>query len=62
VLFIGDFYRNLRYPFIDINNGGTLKGMMEGSDATANVGRRQHHHRAGPGTLIKRKDFVPTAT
>jgi len=25
VLFIGDFYRNYGYPFIDINNGGTLK-------------------------------------
>jgi glyoxylase-like metal-dependent hydrolase (beta-lactamase superfamily II) len=30
VLFIGDFYRNYGYPFIDINNGGSLKGMLEG--------------------------------
>src|SRR5690349_1515056 len=29
VLFIGDFYRNYGYPFIDLNNGGSLKGMLE---------------------------------
>jgi hypothetical protein len=34
VLFIGDFYRNYGYPFIDLNNGGSLKGMLEGLDAT----------------------------
>ncbi len=26
VIMIGDFYRNYGYPFIDTNNGGTLKG------------------------------------
>jgi glyoxylase-like metal-dependent hydrolase (beta-lactamase superfamily II) len=30
VLFIGDFYRNYGYPFIDVNNGGSLRGMLEG--------------------------------
>jgi hypothetical protein len=28
---IGDFYRNFGYPFIDTNNGGSLKGALEGS-------------------------------
>ena len=28
-IMIGDYYRNFGYPFIDINNGGSLKGMLE---------------------------------
>src|SRR5258707_12190402 len=32
VLFIGDFYRNYGYPYIDIANGGSLKGMISGPD------------------------------
>ena len=54
VLFIGDFYRNYGYPFIDLNNGGSLKGMLEGLDATmksadANTedhSRPRDHHQA----------------
>jgi cyclase len=42
VLFIGDFYRNYGYPFIDIDNGGSLKGMLEGLDATL-YDRRDAH-------------------
>src|SRR3954464_8950222 len=59
VLFIGDFYRNYGYPFIDINNGGTLKGMLEGLDATAKSADDNTIIVPGHGTLIKRKDFVP---
>jgi cyclase len=32
VIMIGDFYRNYGYPFIDTNNGGTLKGALEALD------------------------------
>jgi len=59
VLFIGDFYRNYGYPFIDINNGGTLKGMLERLDATAKSADDNTIIVPGHGTLIKRKDFVP---
>src|SRR5437762_5438491 len=59
VLFIGDFYRNYGYPFIDLNNGGTLKGMLEGLDATAKSADDNTVIVPGHGTLIKRKDFVP---
>ena len=38
VIMIGDFYRNYGYPFIDINNGGSLKGMLEALDVTMKVG------------------------
>src|SRR6266404_6800358 len=33
-IMIGDFYRNYGYPFIDTNNGGSLKGALEALDAT----------------------------
>jgi glyoxylase-like metal-dependent hydrolase (beta-lactamase superfamily II) len=59
VLFIGDFYRNYGYPFIDINNGGTLKGMLEGLDATAKSADANTIIVPGHGTLIKRNDFIP---
>ncbi len=59
VLFIGDFYRNYGYPFIDINNGGTLKGMLEGLDATMKSADANTIIVPGHGTLIKRDAIVP---
>jgi cyclase len=59
VLFIGDFYRNYGYPFIDIDNGGSLKGMLEGLDATMNSADAKTTLVPGHGTLIKRDDVVP---
>jgi glyoxylase-like metal-dependent hydrolase (beta-lactamase superfamily II) len=59
VLFIGDFYRNYGYPFIDLNNGGTLKGMLEGLDATMKSADANTKLIPGHGTIIKREDIVP---
>jgi glyoxylase-like metal-dependent hydrolase (beta-lactamase superfamily II) len=59
VLFIGDFYRNYGYPYIDLNNGGTLKGMIEGLDATMKSADANTTLVPGHGTLIKRDDIVP---
>jgi cyclase len=59
VLFIGDFYRNYGYPFIDINNGGSLKGMIEGLDATMKSADANTTIVPGHGTLIKRDDIIP---
>jgi glyoxylase-like metal-dependent hydrolase (beta-lactamase superfamily II) len=59
VLFIGDFYRNFGYPFIDINNGGSLKGMIEGLDATMKSADANTIIVPGHGTLIKRDDMIP---
>jgi len=59
VLFIGDFYRNYGYPFIDLNNGGTLKGMLEGLDATMKSADTDTTIVPGHGTLIKRDAIVP---
>jgi glyoxylase-like metal-dependent hydrolase (beta-lactamase superfamily II) len=59
VLFIGDFYRNYGYPFIDLNNGGSLKGMLEGLDATMKSADANTKLIPGHGTIIKRDDIVP---
>jgi len=59
VLFIGDFYRNYGYPYIDINNGGSLKGMIEGLDATMKSADANTTLVPGHGTLIKRDDIIP---
>src|SRR5437667_10802431 len=59
VLFIGDFYRNYGYPYIDINNGGSLKGMIEGLYATMKSADANTTLVPGHGTLIKRDDIIP---
>ncbi|HEY7300748.1 MAG TPA: MBL fold metallo-hydrolase [Xanthobacteraceae bacterium] len=59
VIFIGDFYRNYGYPFIDINNGGSLKGMLDGLDLTMKSADANTTLVPGHGTTIKRDDIVP---
>jgi len=59
VLFIGDFYRNYGYPFIDVANGGSLKGMLEGLDLTMKSADASTTLVPGHGTLIKRDAIVP---
>ena len=59
VLFIGDFYRNYGYPFIDIGNGGSLKGMLAGLELTMQSADASTILVPGHGTLIKRDDIIP---
>src|SRR5258708_2384282 len=58
-IMIGDYYRNYGYPYIDINNGGSLRGMLEALDATMKVARADTRLIPGHGTIIKRTDIVP---
>jgi cyclase len=44
ILAVGDYYRSVGYPFVDLNNGGSLAGILDGLGAT--IGR------AGPNTKI----------
>ena len=44
VIMVGDFYRNFGYPFIDTNNGGSLKGALDGLELTMKI--------AGPKTRL----------
>jgi len=59
VIMIGDFYRNYGYPFIDLGNGGSLKGMLEALDQTARLAGPDTRLVPGHGTVIKRGDLVP---
>jgi glyoxylase-like metal-dependent hydrolase (beta-lactamase superfamily II) len=43
-LAVGDYYRSAGYPIVDINNGGTLAGLLESLRVTID--------RAGPNTKI----------
>lgn len=58
-IMIGDFYRNYGYPFIDTNNGGTLKGALEALDATMKLAGPNTRLIPGHGTIIHRTDIVP---
>jgi len=44
VLAVGDYYRSVGYPFVDIFNGGTLDGLLTGLGETIGL--------AGPNTKI----------
>jgi len=59
VIMIGDFYRNYGYPFIDTNNGGTLKGALAALDATMKLAGPNTRLIPGHGTIINRADIVP---
>ena len=59
LIMIGDFYRNYGYPFIDIANGGSLKGMLEALDLTMKLAKPDTKLVPGHGTLIGRADLVP---
>jgi cyclase len=59
VIMIGDFYRNFGYPFIDTNNGGSLKGALEGLDYVMKIAGPDTKLIPGHGTVIKREDIIP---
>jgi cyclase len=44
ILAAGDLFRTVGYPFVDVNNGGSLSGILEGLSTT--IGR------AGPNTKV----------
>jgi len=59
VIMIGDFYRNYGYPYIDTNNGGSLKGALEALDATMKLAGPDTKLIPGHGTIINRTDLIP---
>lgn len=44
VLIVGDYYRSVGYPYVDIDNGGTLDGLLDGLSKTIGL--------CGPKTKI----------
>ena len=47
ILAVGDYYRGVGYPFVDLNNGGSLNGILEGLGTT--IGRAGPHTKIIPG-------------
>jgi len=54
-----DFYRNFGYPFIDGNNGGSLKGALEALELTMKIAGPKTKLIPGHGTFINRTDIIP---
>src|SRR5947207_1311700 len=59
VIMVGDFYRNFGYPFIDTNNGGSLKGALAALELTMKMAGPRTRLIPGHGTYINRTDIVP---
>ncbi len=58
-IMVGDFYRNFGYPFIDVNNGGSLKGALEALELTMKIAGPNTKLIPGHGTFINRTDIMP---
>src|SRR6195256_359976 len=58
-IMVGDFYRNFGYPFIDTNNGGSLKGALEALELTMKIAGSNTKLIPGHGSYIHRTDIVP---
>jgi len=58
-IMVGDFYRNFGYPFIDVTNGGSLKGALEALELTMKIAGPNTKLIPGHGTFINRKDIIP---
>jgi glyoxylase-like metal-dependent hydrolase (beta-lactamase superfamily II) len=59
VIMVGDFYRNFGYPFIDVGNGGSLKGALEALELTMKIAGPNTKLIPGHGTYINRTDIIP---
>src|SRR5215831_7682687 len=58
-IMIGDFYRNFGYPFIDVGNGGSLKGALDALELTMKIAGPNTKLIPGHGTFINRTDIIP---
>jgi len=52
VLMTGDFYRSIQYPNIDRNNGGSLKGVIDGLNAIVALAKPSTKIVAGHGPVV----------
>lgn len=58
VIMIGDFFRSIQYPNIDRNNGGSLKGTLEGLDAAIKLCNAQTKVVPGHGPVTDRAAII----
>src|SRR5436190_11203199 len=57
-IMVGDFYRNFGYPFIDVSNGGSLKGALEALDQTMKIAGPNTKLIPGHGSFVNRNDLI----
>lgn len=58
VLAIGDYYRSVGYPFVDIFNGGTLEGLLAGLGLTIDLAGPNTKIIPGHGPIVDRKAVI----
>lgn len=58
VLAVGDYYRSLGYPFVDIFNGGTLEGLLAGLAQTIALAGPDTKIIPGHGPIVDRKAVI----
>ncbi len=58
-IYIGDFYRNFGYPFADLANGGSVKGMITAIDLIEKIAGPDTTLITGHGTLVKKPELLP---
>lgn len=58
VLAIGDYYRSVGYPFVDIFNGGTLEGLLAGLDETIGLAGPKTKIIPGHGPIVDRTALI----
>ena len=64
ILAVGDYYRGVGYPYVDLKSGGSLAGTLDGLGAT--IGRAGPHTKIIPGhgpvtdrnALIAQRDLI----
>jgi cyclase len=64
ILAVGDYYRGVGYPYVDLKSGGSLTGILDGLGAT--IGRAGPHTKIIPGhgpvtdrnSLIAQRDMI----
>jgi cyclase len=58
VIMTGDFYRSIQYPNIDRNNGGSLKGVIDGLNAVVALAKPSTKIVAGHGPVVDKTAIV----
>ncbi len=58
VIFVGDFFRTVAFPIIDLNNGGTLQGTIEALAVAIGLSTPETLLVPGHGVVSTREDVI----
>jgi cyclase len=60
VLMVGDFYRSIQYPNVDRNNGGSVKGVIDGLNAVIALAKPTTKIVPGHGPVVDKNAIAAT--